>query len=67
MKMKLNARDLKNGFEISVAEFNGDPTSAEEDPNQIYLEVYQGKLILYAFNGAEDPTKIVFEPRSKIS
>lgn len=61
-----DARDIKyqHGLSISVVGYTGNPTSVDEDPSQIYLEVDEkGRLKLYVWNGSEDPTVIEFKKK----
>ena len=44
------------GLEIGVVGFEDSPTNLPEHPAQVYIEVYEGKLRVYVWNGSgEDP------------
>lgn len=42
------------GLCISVPGYQGNPEDAE--PNQVWIEVYEGKLRVHVWNGGQDPT-----------
>ena len=65
MKLQLDAHSLGNGpsgLEIGVKGFMGDPTAADEDPCQVYIEIYEGKLRVCVWDGSsQDPQTIVID------
>jgi hypothetical protein len=57
MKLELKPEEIAypNGLEIAVEGFTGDPTDVR--PSQVFLEVHEGRLRVYVWNGDnEDPT-----------
>ncbi len=50
------------GLEINVEGFQHDPTSADSEPTQIYVEIYEGKLRVHVWDGSsEDPRTVVID------
>jgi len=48
------------GLEIGVLGFQSNPTDAESQPSQVFLEIYEGQLKVHVWDGySEDPTTIV--------
>jgi hypothetical protein len=60
MKLELKPEEIAypNGLEIAVEGFAGDP--ADVKPSQVFLEVHEGRLKIYVWNGDnEDPAASV--------
>jgi len=51
------------GLEISVKGFKSSPTDHESDPIQVFIEHYDGKLRIHAWDGSsQDPASVVIDP-----
>ena len=60
MKLQLDTHSLGTGpaaLEIGVKGFQGDPTAADEDPSQVYIEIYEGKLRVCVWDGSSKTRK----------
>jgi len=48
------------GLEIGVLGFQSNPTDAESQPSQVFLEIYEGQLKVHVWDGlSQDPTTTV--------
>ena len=68
IKMTISKEQLDNnagggGLEIRVPGFNGNPACPAE--GQIFIEVYDGKLRVHAWNDTQDPETIEINPFEK--
>ena len=61
-KITLTAPEIMypGGITISVPGFQANP--ADRDDEQVFIEIYDGKLQIHVWNGKEDPTTIVCKP-----
>jgi len=66
MKIELKANEIEHdrnpdGLEIAIAGFQGDPSVVP--PSQVFLEVYQGKLLIHTWDGSgSDPATVSIAP-----
>ncbi len=57
--------EYPKGLEISVSGFKGDNS---EEPAQVFIEVYEGKLRIHVWDGNEDPcTSVEVEPLEEVA
>lgn len=66
--MDLNIRkeqlaEHHGGLSINIPGFKGNPTEIE--PSQIYIEYYEGKLLVHIWRGEPDPLTIEIPPEDK--
>jgi len=66
--MDLNIRkeqlaEYQGGLSISIPGFKGNP--AEVEPSQIYIEYYEGKLLVHIWRGEQDPETLEIPPEDK--
>ena len=63
MRIELDAISLGcgcKGLEIGVLGFQSNPTDAESQPSQVFLEIYEGQLRVHVWDGSsQDPTTTV--------
>jgi hypothetical protein len=60
MVLRFKKKDLEqDGLTIHIEDCRGNPDSV--DPDVIYLEHYNGKVLLHVWNGEEDPKTIELE------
>ena len=63
MRIELDANSLGygcKGLEIGVLGFQSSPTDAENQPSQVFVEIYEGQLRVHVWDGfSQDPTTTV--------
>lgn len=68
-RIEFDAEDMayNDGVEIFVRGFRHDPTMDDSHGTQLYLEVEDGELNIYVWDGSsEDPVKHVIHPANPI-
>ena len=63
----ISSEDGSRGFEIYVPGYDHDAAVTDEAGTQVYLEIIQGKLKVYVWNGEEDPAVTVEIDRKEAS
>lgn len=51
------------GLSISIPGFKGNP--AEVEPSQVYIEYYEGKLLVHIWRGEQDPETLEIPPEDE--
>jgi hypothetical protein len=71
MQLRLTKEDLNNnqdkssgGLEISIPGVLANPTDAPGKECPIFIEYYEGKVLVHVWDGKEDPTTITLTNRS---
>jgi hypothetical protein len=66
MRIELERSEVEHpkGLELWVKGFNHHPYEGEDHGSQVFLEVYEGRLLVHVWDGkSEDPTQtIVIDP-----
>lgn len=57
---KEQLHEYQNGLNIIIPGFKGNPADAE--PTQVYIEYYEGKLLVHIWRGEPDPLTIEIPP-----
>lgn len=66
MDITINKHQLaehQGGLSINIPGFKGNP--AETEPSQIYIEYYEGKLLVHIWRGEPDPMTIEIPPEDE--
>lgn len=65
MKLQFDTHSLGTGsaaLEIGVKGFQGDPSCVADEPSQVYIEIYEGKLRVCVWDGSsQDPQITVID------
>ena len=54
MRIALDGKRLGygcDGIEIGISGFESNPTDAEDQPSQVFIEVYEGQLRVHVWDG----------------
>jgi len=66
MRIELDGKRLGygcDGLEIGISGFESNPTDAETEPSQVFIEVYEGQLRVHVWDGhSQDPATTVIAP-----
>jgi hypothetical protein len=66
MRIELDANSLGygcKGLEIGVIGFQSNPTDTEDEPSQVFIEVYEGQLRVHVWDGhSQDPATTLIAP-----
>jgi hypothetical protein len=66
MRIELDGKRLGygcDGIEIGISSFESNPTDAEDQPSQVFIEVYEGQLRVHVWDGhSQDPVTTLIAP-----
>jgi hypothetical protein len=66
MRIELDGKRLGygcDGLEIGITGFEANPTDAENEPSQVFIEVYEGQLRVHVWGGhSQDPVTTLISP-----
>ena len=58
MQIKLGKRELKKGVEIIIPGTLANPADPVDTNCPIYIELYEGHILVHIWNGDQDPNTI---------
>ena len=63
-KVVLDLADVENdqgcgGFELQVRGYEGNPEEETKDTAQVFIEKYDGRVMIHVWDGASDPVTFV--------
>jgi cadmium resistance protein CadD (predicted permease) len=64
MQIKLDKKDLMNGVEIVIPGTIGNPADPIDVNCPIYIELYEGKILVHIWNGDQDPVTTELKTKS---
>lgn len=64
MQIKLGKRDLKKGVEILIPGTLANPADPKGFNCPIYIELYEGHILVHIWNGDQDPVTTVLKRKS---
>ena len=71
MRIELDANSLGygcDGLEIGVRGFQSNPTDADNEPCQIFIEIYEGQLRVHVWDGfSQNPATTVIPVKTEAS